>query len=45
MYNKQSEGSIMWNDKDLNIDWGIENPNVSEKDTIANTFAQLKSKF
>ena len=45
VYNKQSEGSIMWNDKDLNIDWGIENPNVSEKDTIANTFAQLKSKF
>ena len=45
VYNKQSEGSIMWNDKDLNIDWGIENPNVSEKDTIANAFAQLQSKF
>ena len=45
VYNKQSEGSIMWNDKDLNIDWGIENPNVSEKDAIANTFAQLQSKF
>ena len=45
VYNKQSEGSIMWNDKYLNIDWGIENPNVSEKDAIANTFAQLQSKF
>ena len=45
VYNKQSEGSIMWNDKDLNIDWGIENPNVSEKDAISNTFAQLQSKF
>ena len=45
VYNKQSEGSIMWNDKDLNIDWGIENPNVSEKDAIANTFAQLQSRF
>ena len=45
VYNKQSEGSIMWNDKYLNIDWGIENPNVSEKDAIANTFAQLQSRF
>ena len=45
VYNKQSEGSIMWNDKDLNIDWGIENPNVSEKDAISNTFTQLQSKF
>jgi dTDP-4-dehydrorhamnose 3,5-epimerase len=45
VYNKQSEGSIMWNDKYLNIDWGIENPNVSEKDAISNTFAQLQSKF
>ena len=45
VYNKQSEGSIIWNDKYLNIDWGIENPNVSEKDAISNTFAQLQSKF
>ena len=21
VYNKESEGSILWNDKDLNIDW------------------------
>lgn len=32
LYNKASEGGIIWNDPDLNIDWGIENPNVSQKD-------------
>ena len=32
LYNKQSEGGIIWNDKDLNINWGIENPIVSSKD-------------
>ena len=32
VYNKASESGIIWNDPDLNIDWGIENPIVSEKD-------------
>jgi dTDP-4-dehydrorhamnose 3,5-epimerase len=32
VYNKESEGGIIWNDPNLNIDWGIENPLVSEKD-------------
>ena len=31
-YNKASEGGIIWNDPDLDIDWGIENPNISQKD-------------
>ncbi len=31
-YHKASESGIIWNDPDLNIDWGIQNPNVSEKD-------------
>jgi len=35
MYNKASEGSIRWNDPDLNIDWGITNPLLSEKDKVA----------
>lgn len=34
-YNKESERSIVWNDKDLNIDWGIKNPIIAEKDSIA----------
>ena len=40
-YNKESEGSIRWNDPDLKIDWGIENPVVSEKDNAAPLFSEL----
>ncbi|AUD01999.1 dTDP-4-dehydrorhamnose 3,5-epimerase [Spirosoma pollinicola] len=32
VYNKGAESGIIWNDPDLNIDWGIANPIVSEKD-------------
>jgi dTDP-4-dehydrorhamnose 3,5-epimerase len=32
VYNKQSEGGILYNDPQLNIDWMVENPIVSEKD-------------
>ena len=41
IYNKQAEGGIRWDDSDLNIDWGITNPNVSEKDQILSTFRGL----
>ncbi len=44
-YSKESEGSILWNDKDLNIDWNISSPILSEKDQIAETFKQFKSPF
>jgi dTDP-4-dehydrorhamnose 3,5-epimerase len=40
-YNKASESGIIWNDSDLNIDWGIAEPNVSEKDIELPTFKQL----
>jgi dTDP-4-dehydrorhamnose 3,5-epimerase len=45
VYNKESEGGIIWNDPELNIDWGISNPLVSEKDLILTSFNELKSKF
>ena len=37
LYNPTAEGGLLWNDKDLNIDWkleenGIKDPIVSEKD-------------
>lgn len=35
VYNKESEGSILWNDPDINIDWNIDNPILSEKDKIS----------
>tara|TARA_B100000900_G_scaffold386123_1_gene376318 strand:+ start:391 stop:933 length:543 start_codon:yes stop_codon:yes gene_type:complete len=44
-YNKSSEESLIWNDSDLKIDWGISNPIVSEKDSNAKYFNEFKSKF
>ena len=44
-YNKASEGSILWNDKDLAIDWKIKKPLLSEKDELATPFNDFKSKF
>jgi len=41
VYNKESESGIVWNDKDLAIDWGISNPNVSEKDVILSSFESI----
>ena len=45
LYNKKSEESLLWNDKDLNIDWGMQNPIISEKDAFSPTFSILKSEF
>ena len=44
-YNKASEGCIMFNDKDLNIDWQVENPITSEKDMNGEAFATFVSPF
>ena len=40
-YQPQSEGGIIWNDPDLNIDWGIKSPIVSAKDSRLQTFRQF----
>src|SRR5687767_7454339 len=32
VYNRASESGILWNDAELNIQWGIENPILSTKD-------------
>ena len=45
IYNKQSEGSILWNDPDINIDWGIKNPVISEKDKDPQGFGRFVSPF
>lgn len=43
-YSPKTEGAIAWNDRDLNIDWGVRAPLVSDKDAAANRFADfLKS--
>ncbi|HIG32706.1 MAG TPA: dTDP-4-dehydrorhamnose 3,5-epimerase [Flavobacteriales bacterium] len=45
VYNKESEGALLWNDKDLNINWEVNDPLVSEKDLGAGTFKGFVSKF
>lgn len=40
-YHKESESGILWNDPQLNIDWKVKNPLVSDKDQILPTFEQL----
>ncbi|MDQ3193125.1 MAG: dTDP-4-dehydrorhamnose 3,5-epimerase [Bacteroidota bacterium] len=44
-YNKDAESSLCWNDPDLNIDWGIKNPIVSDKDLKAGEFKSFSSLF
>ena len=45
VYNKQSEGSLMWNDSDLNIDWEIKESIISEKDKQSELFKNFKTQF
>lgn len=45
VYDRDSENSIRWNDPELNIDWGIENPIISDKDSKAPLFMELESPF
>lgn len=45
IYNKASEGSILWNDPDINIDWGIKNPILSEKDRVGPLLKDFNSPF
>lgn len=45
IYNKESEGSLSWDDPDLDINWGVQNPLVSNKDTDASSFKDFISPF
>jgi dTDP-4-dehydrorhamnose 3,5-epimerase len=41
-YDPSDEGSILWNDSDLDIPWPIYNPILSNKDSSADRLADLK---
>lgn len=45
VYHKASEGGLMWNDPDLNINWGISDPILSDKDAHYLPFNEFKSPF
>lgn len=44
-YNANTEASILWNDPDLAIDWGIDNPILAEKDRLAQNFITFENPF
>lgn len=44
-YHSKSEDVIKWDDSNIGIDWDIENPIVSDRDTQASSFNSFKTPF
>ena len=44
-YSKDHERAILYNDSELNIDWQVKNPVVSEKDLKAKTIKEIDKDF
>ena len=44
-YAKEAEQTLIWNDENIGISWGIDNPIISEKDLKGKPFASFKSLF
>lgn len=44
-YTPNAEGSLLWSDPDIGIEWPIVPSVVSDKDAIASDFATLKAQF
>lgn len=45
VYNKESEGGLLWNDNDLAIKWHSQNPLISDKDQFLPTINNFVSPF
>jgi len=45
LYNKASEGCILWSDPSLGIDWGTDKPIVSDKDKVGELFDAFETPF
>jgi len=41
-YYKEYDRTLLWNDPDLGIDWGIDSPFLSEKDKYGKTFGECE---
>ncbi len=44
-YNKDAESVLIWSDTDLNINWGVDTPIVSEKDNQLYSISSFNSPF
>ncbi|MFK4785577.1 dTDP-4-dehydrorhamnose 3,5-epimerase [Fusobacterium sp. MFO224] len=44
-YNFESDRNIIWNDTDIDVDWGIKNPILSEKDAKAPKLCDSDANF
>ena len=44
-YSREFERSVLYSDKQLNIDWKVDNPIVSEKDLKAKLFKEIDKDF
>ncbi len=45
VYNQESEGAVLWNDPELNIDWEVKNPVISSKDKNGTAWKDFRSPF
>jgi dTDP-4-dehydrorhamnose 3,5-epimerase len=45
VYNKPSEGCVLWNDLELGIGWQVSNPLISEKDLQGTRWKAFESPF
>lgn len=43
-YDPSDEGSLLWNDPDVAIDWPLDEPTLSDKDSKAPSLKQLREK-
>ena len=44
-YSPEHDRGLRWNDADINVEWGISNPQLSEKDANQPFFKDLKDTF
>jgi dTDP-4-dehydrorhamnose 3,5-epimerase len=44
-YDPKDEGSLKWNDEDIQVDWPIPNPILSGKDLEAPTFREIRKRL
>ncbi len=44
-YHKEAEGCILWNDPELAINWGLDDPMLSEKDQQGELLRNFKTPF